>query len=131
MEAPRAFVEALQQVDPNLFPFWNGQMMRWQIRLRNPKRPNSPPLTVKIVTEPDGSFRPLDSRTINWLLKSDLQRRFHGYRQDQFGRLLDQAMREEEEELERARNSRANDKWDEIMDRAKFEYRRMERRGQI
>ena len=131
MEAPLAFVEALRQVDPNLFPQWDGRLMRWKVLLRNPRKPNRPPLTVKIVTEPDGSFRPLDSRTIDWLLKSDLQRRFHGYREEQFGRLLDDALHKEEDELTRERDRKANDKWDEVMDKAKFEYRRMERRGQI
>jgi hypothetical protein len=106
-------------------------MSRWKILLRNPRKPNSPPVTVKIVTEPDGTFRPLDNRTIKWLLESDLQRRFHGYREDQFGRLLDLAMLREEESLDKERSAKANDQWDEVMDKAKFEYRRMERRGQI
>lgn len=106
-------------------------MERWKILLRNPRKPNSPPLTVKIVTEPDGTFRPLDSRTIQWLLKSDLQRRFHGYREKEFGRLLDQAMRDEQAELDKEKDYQANQQWDEVMDKAKFEYRRMERRGQV
>ncbi len=106
-------------------------MQRWQIRLRNPKKPNRPALTVKIVTEPDGSYRPLDRRTIDWLLRSDLQRRFNNHRADQHGRLLDEAMRAEENEFSLERDRRANDKWNEVMDKAKFEYRRMERRGQI
>ncbi len=106
-------------------------MQRWQIRLRNPQKPNRPPLTVKIVAEPDGSYRPLDNRTIDWLLKSDLQRRFSDHRADQHGRLLDEAMRAEEDDLTRERNRVANDRWNEVMDKAKFEYRRMERRGQI
>jgi len=131
VEAPLAFVESLRLVDQNLFPFWNGQMMRWQIRLRNPRKPNRPPLTVKIVTEPDGSYRPLDNRTIEWLLRSDLQRRFGDHNEKQWGRLLDQAMHEEEAQLTRERDRKANDKWDEVMDKAKFEYRRMERRGQV
>lgn len=106
-------------------------MDRWKILLRNPRKPNSPPLTVKIVAEPDGSFRPLDNRTIKWLLESDLHRRFHGYHEKQFGRLLDEAMLREEQELDKVRAGKANDQWDEVMDKAKFEYRRMERRGQV
>ena len=101
------------------------------IRLRNPRKPNHPPVSVKVVSEKDGSYRPLDNRTIKWLLESDLQRRFHGYREDQFGRLLDEAMHAEEAELERERTRKSNDKWDEVMDKANFEYRRMERKGQI
>jgi hypothetical protein len=101
------------------------------ICLRNPRKPNHPPVSVKVVSEKDGSFRPLDNRTIKWLLESDLQRRFHGYREDQFGRLLDEAMRAEEHVLEKERNAKANDQWGEVMDKAHFEYRRMERRGQI
>lgn len=81
--------------------------------------------------EKDGSFRPLDNRTIDWLLQSDLQRRFHGYREDQLGRKLDEALRAEEEVLEKERSRKANDKWDEVMDKAHFEYRRMERLGKI
>jgi hypothetical protein len=131
VEAPLAFVEALRLVDPNLSPMWDSRMQRWKIHLRNPRRPNSPPVTVKIVTEPDGTYRPLDNRTIKWLLESDLQRRFHGYREDQFGRLLDQAMLREEESFDKERSAKANDQWDEVMDKAKFEYRRLERRRKI
>ena len=131
MEPPKAFLEALRLVDPNLFPDWNGRTNRWVIRLRNPRKPNYPPVSVKVVSEKDGSYRPLDNRTIKWLLESDLQRRFHGYREDQFGRLLDEAMHAEEAELERERTRKSNDKWDEVMDKANFEYRRMERKGQI
>ena len=101
------------------------------IRLRNPRKPNRPPVSVKVVAEKDGSFRPLDNRTIDWLLQSDLQRRFHGYREDQLGRKLDEALRAEEEVLEKERNRKSNDKWDEVMDKANFEYRRLERLGKI
>ena len=101
------------------------------ICLRNPRKPNHRPVSVKVVCEKDGSFRPLDNRTITWLLESDLQRRFHGHREDQFGRLLDEAMHAEEAELEKERTRKSNDKWDEVMDKANFEYRRMERKGQI
>ena len=101
------------------------------ICLRNPRKPNRRPVSVKVVAEPDGSFRPLDRRTIDWLLQSDLQRRFHGYREEQFGRLLDEAMHAEEDLLEKERNRKANDRWDEVMDKAHFEYRKLERQGKI
>ena len=104
---------------------------RWLILLRNPRKPNNVPITVKVVAEPDGSFRPLDQRTIDWLFKSDLQRRFHHHREDQFGRLLDEAMRDEEKELTRERDRKSNDRWNEVMDKANFEYKRLERKGKV
>jgi hypothetical protein len=131
VEAPRAFLESLRLVDPNLFPDWNSRTNRWVIRLRNPRKPSHPPVSVKVVAEKDGSFRPLDNRTIDWLLQSDLQRRFHGYREDQLGHKLDEALRAEEEVLEKERTRKANDRWDEVMDKAHFEYRRLERQGKI
>lgn len=118
-------------MDPNLFPEWNEQTDRWVICRRNTRNPRLRPTSVKVVENPDKSFRPLDVRTIEWLKKSDLQRRFYGKQEKEFGRLLDESLREEEAELVRDRERRANDRWDAVMDRAAFEYRRMERRGQI
>jgi len=118
-------------VDPSLFPEWNDQANRWIILRRNPRNPLLRPLPVKQVANPDGSYRPLDNRTLEWLKTSDLQRRFYGRRERDFGKLLDQAMRDEEAELDRERERKANDRWEEVADRAAFAYRRMERRGQI
>lgn len=106
-------------------------MSRWQILLRNPKRPNLPPQLVKTVTEPDGSFRPLDSRTIHWLYEADMHRRFHGYNPDQFGKLMEEQISREQEELDREKKRKADDMWSEVFDRAKFECRKLDRRSQL
>jgi hypothetical protein len=98
---------------------------------RNQAKPGRPPLTVKIVQGPDGTYWPLDNRTIDWLYKSDLQRRFTGYSERQFGRLLDKAMRDEEDEINRQKAKVADEVWNEVMDKANFEFRQMERRGQL
>lgn len=128
MIAPEAFVDALARVDANLFPWWDQVRSRWQIRRRNPKRPNNPPDIVCVVCEKDGTFRPLDNRTIEKLYRMDSARRFTGDVK-YHGMKVQWEMDEEQAKIDREKERRRSDMHGELMDRLHFNFKEWERHG--
>ncbi len=66
MEPNRSFIEQLKRYDSDLSARWDGEMRRWVIYFKDKQ--------VYIVKNDDGSFRPLDSRTMDFVQKSDTRR---------------------------------------------------------
>lgn len=78
--------------------------------------------------EPDGSFRPLDRRVIAKLYRMDTSRRFSGAAW-YHGRRLEMELDDEQAELDRKKQSRKDDMYNEVFDRARFFFKEEERHG--
>ena len=128
MQEPEWFAEQLRLVDPSLSVRWHTGRSRWLILRRNPRRPSHPAEIVCTVQEPDGSFRPLDRRTIDKLYRMDTQRRFGGAAWFH-GRRIEAELDEEQAALDRKKQAIKDDRCNEIHDRAKFFFRNEERHG--
>ena len=72
-EPPRWFKRALKRLDPALKARFNRRYKRWEIHLQWTRRGR---INVHIMTvqEADGSYRPLDHRTLNYLREYDAAR---------------------------------------------------------
>src|SRR5690242_6226104 len=100
MQVPEAVAEELQRLDPLLLPFWDKINCRWRILRRNPRRPREL-FTILNVEEPDGSFRPLDRRTVIKLYEMDVTRQHPGRDFRHMGRLVEQDLQAGQEELDK------------------------------
>jgi len=67
------YLSKLQRYDRALDVIWNKRIDRFQVMRR---ARNGTFLHVMNITEPDGGFRPFDTRTIEYLKKIDVWRRF-------------------------------------------------------
>jgi hypothetical protein len=65
MKAPKSFIRDLELIRPGLFPVWNEYLQRFQIFWRD--RRTGLTRVIMTVENEDGTFRPLDIRTIIWL----------------------------------------------------------------
>lgn len=64
MKAPKKFVDDLKLCNPHCFPVWNFKEGRWYIFWR---RGQEEARIVLCVENEDGTYRPLDIRTILWI----------------------------------------------------------------
>lgn len=121
MDVPAEFKERLERVDPLLKAEWDNRRSRWKILRTNPVRPQLPPDLILLVREQDGSFRPLDNRTIDKLYSMDLARRYSGTK-GTFGWRLEAEMRDLEDNLKRAKEKEAENRHKEVEERLAWNY---------
>lgn len=103
---------------------------RWRILRRNPSRPGEF-FTILNVEEPDGSFRPLDRRTVVKLYEMDVTRQHPGRDFRHMGRLVETAIQEGQAELDRVKAKDNAERMRQAKDEFHFGIKKLERQGKV
>ena len=95
MNPPEHWSKTLQDTWPDLYFQWSRQEERWQVWC---KPDNGPKYRVHTIQNDDGSYRPIDNRTLATIARNDLSRYGRG---DKFLDVLDRPIVEERRRRER------------------------------
>lgn len=72
---------------------------------------------------------PLDGRTLAWLRENDIHRKYGGRQEKYFGQFFSKELDERQAELNREKQRKINDQYNEAFDRMHFEIKKLERKG--